>query len=417
MDRLRESILRSLPLEARQEVADLFGSSAPVQGMLATLYGAATRVGEMGSPTAWPILLVYNLDRWVHELSELAVLPAALAHVAAELARAPKLGDAALRSAPLMARGSSLAAAFANRDRAAFAASLMALEDLRRDASLKSELLEAVLGREGGPGPGLVYVAAFFAGFERVGRSEREALAWHAASLLLTENAPRPAPREPRGAILPGVASAGALLTGLRRFHRSTALAALEALLAAGGEEEIVSVLALCAVENSGRAHANLLLADAIHQTLGLVPPELRPDLLRAMALRLLERDSGAPIVPLIDERRSAPPAPLDGRARNSQAARLADALARMDRAAALAAAGALLGDEPGAERARRVLAGSVLDLLDPTPPAAFLMTATCFALARQFDWPAARLPLLRAAAALAAERFDGVMAAAAAPA
>lgn len=408
MDRLRESILCSRTLDAQQEIDELCQDGAPVQGILATLYECATRHQTTDSSTPHGLVLVYNLDRWVHELGRIGALPVVMRHVARTLAADPKQQvDEEQPPVLTVSPPESLEAAIAAGETEAVAAWLMGLEEPRQEVGCRHGLFDLALAHLGRMGHTLIFANAFLHGFERVARNGRVVLARHAARYLLdrvAESDVSPAHiSEPPP--LPGESSAGALLTGLRQFNRPAALGALFALRAGRRDEEAFTVLLLRAEENAGPMWHNLVYADAARECLEHLPDEARQRLLSDLTERLLHHDPDCPIVEGLNEGIAS--APLRTRERITRQAHLADSLARCDRDEALSCARQLLYDEEGADRIREAVATRATRLLDPHAPHAFTMTATCCAIARHVGWPAARGSLLRAVHALATERFD----------
>ncbi|MFG0318973.1 MAG: hypothetical protein ACF8XB_17005, partial [Planctomycetota bacterium JB042] len=201
---------------------------------------------------------------------------------------------------------------------------------------------------------------------------------------------------------LPGTAAAGRLLSHLRAFHRPAALASLEALVEGGRDEEALTVLVQRSEEHAGPRWHHLLLADAVHATFPLLG-DARAELLRTLTGKLLGSDPTTRLVERLAD--AVPDTPLRARERRNREERIADAIDRRDREAAVEAAGALLADEGGADPVRRAVLTAVLGSDDADAPRAFAAVAALLAVARSVGWPAARGSLLRAVDLLAAER------------
>lgn len=424
MDRLRSALFESRTLEARQQVDDLLAKGTPLQHILSMLHACAAcaRDPAFGAAgTAHGLTWLYGLDRSIGDLERLGLLQPAL-YAAVDFLGGLKLEEIP----PLPGRDADVATLpqdFERGDVTRLAGALLALENPRTERAARTALLEVTRAAAGPFGHRLVDVAAFLRGFERADKEDRAILAHAYARDLVhgTDDGTRddgdapttpaessaaalpsaPEPPTP-SAPLPGSASAGELLAHLRAFHHPAALACLDALVAAGRDEEALTVLLQRAEEHAGPRWHHLLFADALRETFPVLG-DARGEVLRDLTERLLRIDPDDRLVERLADGISDEP--LKARERNARDERLVDAMVRRDRDAALETAGALLADEDGGERVRRAVLSGALAFEDAHAPRAFAAVSALVAIGRAVGWPASRGALLRAVYLLTVER------------
>jgi hypothetical protein len=406
MDRLRDAILASRLVEARQEAEELLDRGNLVHEVLAGLYFAACHHLDGPFDTSSGLFVVYALERVHHELRRLGVLDLAVRGVVTFLAETPKTTNGSLEWKTDVPER-PLAELIEQGKLADVATVLLALEDRRREPLVRSQLLDWALHHIGRHGNGLVYVNAFLHAIERGGRTDRMLVAAQAARTLIERDRlsrdSDPDESIPDRSPLPGATSAGQLLTALREFNAASAYAAIDALCRLERHDEAMTVLVVRAEENAGEHFETLLLADAVREVLRLIPEAKRRDALIVVAQRLVKRASGVPLVEGLANGlgEGAKPTP---RERERAEDTLLSALLRNHQEPALEAARTLLFDEEGADRVKRRIVRAAVTLAVPDRPHLLLGSLTLLTIAGRVGWPSARASLLRAVFALAAE-------------
>lgn len=406
MDRLRDAILASRLVEARQEAEELLERGNLVHEVLAGLYFSACHHLDGPFDTSSGLFVVYALERVHHELARLGVLDVAVRGVVTFLAETPKTTNGTLEWKTEVP-DRPLAELIGQGKLADVATLLLALEDRRRETVVRQQLLDWALHHIGRHGNGLVYANAFLHAIERGGRTERMLVAAQAARTLVERdrlsNESDPDDPIPDESPLPGATSAGHLLTALREFNAASAYAAIDAMCRLDRHDEVMTVLVVRAEENAGEHFETLLLADAVREVLKLVPEPKRRDALIVVAQRLVKRAPGVPLVEGLASGLGEGTKPTT-RERDRAEEALHSALSRNHLEPALEAARTLLFDEEGADRVKRCIVRAAVALAVPDRPHLLLGTLTLLTIACRVGWPSARASLLRAVFALAAE-------------